>query len=165
MNLKSKVPVVWKWLKYIFRKLLLVLGFITLIAIIFSFTPYPFWAYYWLGTHNSELNLPPDVVVLMGGGGMPSPDGLIRCYYAAEIGHRYPGSQIIIAIPADTALENESPELLMAAELKMRGIDSVRILFESEGYSTCTQALNIYSLFGEIIFIGFKTLRLCMERF
>ncbi len=149
MNLKLKILVVWKWLKYIFRRFLLLLGFITFIAIIFSFTDYPFWAYYWLGTHNAELNSPPDVVVLMGGGGMPSPDGLIRCYYAAEIGHLYPESNIIIAIPADTALEEESPELLIDAELKMRGIDSIRILFEPEGFSTRTQALNIYNLLGK----------------
>jgi len=150
LNLNPKVLAVWKWLVYFFKKVFIVLGVITFLAIIFSFTDYPFWAYYWLGTHNSELESPPDIVVLMGGGGMPSPDGLIRCYYAAEIAHIYPRSRVIIAIPADTAQKEYSPELLMGEELKMRGIDSVRILYEKEGFNTRTQALNIFNMLGKV---------------
>lgn len=149
MNIHSKVMMIRKWLLYLLRKLFLFLGFMTFVAILFSFTDLPFWAYYWLGTHNSELDLKPDVVVLMGGGGMPSPDGLMRCFFTAEIANMYPGSKIIIAIPADTAKEENSPELLMAVELKLRDIDSNRILYETGGYSTRTQSVNIFNLLGK----------------
>lgn len=149
MKLNPGIFDVLKWLIYFFNRVFLVLGIATFLAFIFSFTDYPFWAYYWLGTHNAELESQPDVVVLMGGGGMPSPDGLIRCYYTAEIAHLYPESKVIIAIPADTALKEDSPELLMGAELMMRGIDSTRIIYEKNGYNTRTQALNIYSFLGK----------------
>ncbi len=119
------------------------MGVILLVSILLSFTDCPFWAYYWLGTHNADLAKDPNVLVLMGGGGMPSPDGLLRCYYASEIAIQYPESKIIIAIPCDTAKHERSPEILMAHELIMRGIDSSRILYEKEGHNTRSQAINI----------------------
>ncbi len=137
-------PVTVRSVKYI----LISLGIITLLSIFLSFTDYPFWAYYWLGTHNSELEADPNTIVVMGGGGMPSPDGLIRCYYAAAIAEQYPKSKIIIAVPSDTSLHDESPELLMAHELMIRGIDSFRISYETSGFNTRTQALNIYASYG-----------------
>ena len=149
MKLLPSVRAVWNVLKTISKRLFLILGIITAIAIIFSFTDYPFWAYYWLGTHNAELDTLPDIVVLMGGGGMPSPDGLMRCYFTAEIAQLYPESRVIIAIPADTAEKDKSPELVMKDELMIRGIDSSRIMYEPEGYSTRTQAVNILSMLGQ----------------
>jgi uncharacterized SAM-binding protein YcdF (DUF218 family) len=131
-----------------FRYLLTFLGIILLLAIILSFTDYPFWAYYWLGTHNTELELEPAIIVIMGGGGMPSPDGLIRCYYGASIGNEYPNAKVIIAVPEDTSMHKESPELLMVRELEMRGIDSARVKFEKKGHNTRTQVLNIRSMLG-----------------
>jgi uncharacterized SAM-binding protein YcdF (DUF218 family) len=119
------------------------MGIVLLFSVIMSFTDYPFWAYYWLGTYNAELTKEPDILVVMGGGGMPSPDGLIRCYYAANMADHYPETGILIAMPGDTALHEESPELLMAHELIIRGIDSTRISFENEGHNTHSQALNI----------------------
>jgi uncharacterized SAM-binding protein YcdF (DUF218 family) len=133
-----------------FKYLLISLGILTLIAILLSFTDCPFWAYYWLGTHNSEMKSNPNLIVVMGGGGMPSSDGLMRCYYAADIALEYPDARVIIAVPSDTSLHEESPELLMANELIMRGIDSSRISFEPTGYNTRTQALNILTLLGEV---------------
>jgi uncharacterized SAM-binding protein YcdF (DUF218 family) len=142
-------------IKLIIRKIHLILKpfFISLGVLLFfalglSFTDYPFWAYYWLGTHNSELVTDPEVIVVMGGGGMPSADGLMRCYYGSLIGHQYPEAKIIIAIPGDTSMHEESPELMMARELIIRGIDSTRILFEENGYNTFTQAINIKNILG-----------------
>jgi uncharacterized SAM-binding protein YcdF (DUF218 family) len=149
MDIRLKTISFWKWITRFTRKLLLFLGGFTFIAILFSFTDYPFWAYYWLGTHNSELDSAPDIIVLMGGGGMPGPDGLMRCYFAAETAKQYPSSTILIAIPADTSLKENSPELLMASELIMRGIDSARIFYEKKGYSTRTQAVNIFERLGK----------------
>jgi uncharacterized SAM-binding protein YcdF (DUF218 family) len=132
-----------------FRYILTGMGGIFLLAVILSFTDYPFWAYYWLGTHNTDLNITPQLIVIMGGGGMPSPDGLMRCYYGASVGSEYPSAKIIIAVPGDTNLHEDSPELLMARELILRGIDSSRIMYESEGHNTRTQALNISSMIGK----------------
>lgn len=131
----------------LFKKVLVVMGSVLLISILLSFTDYPFWAYYWLGTHNSGMTKDPNVLVLMGGGGMPGSDGLLRCYYASIIAQKYPESNIIIAIPCDTAKYENSPGHLMAHELTIRGIDSSRILYEKEGYNTRSQAINIKNMF------------------
>jgi uncharacterized SAM-binding protein YcdF (DUF218 family) len=148
-----------KWHKFLgyyhlFRRLvkylLISTGIAFLLAIALSFTDCPFRAYYWLGTNNSELNDDPEFIVVMGGGGMPSPEGLIRCYYAADVALSYVNAAVIIAVPSDTSLKEESPELLMARELIIRGIDSSKIKYETDGYSTHTQALNIYKLFDKV---------------
>lgn len=142
MDLKFIQPVSHKIFK-IFKKILVGMGAVLLFSVIMSFTDYPFWAYYWLGTYNAELTKEPNVLVLLGGGGMPSPDGLIRCYYATEMAEEYPLAGIIIAMPGDTSMHEESPELLMAHELIIRGVDSTRILYENKGHNTRSQAINI----------------------
>jgi uncharacterized SAM-binding protein YcdF (DUF218 family) len=138
-------------LDYIFRPFkifLLILGSILFLALVLSFTDYPYWAYYWLGVHNANTKGNPNVIVLLGGGGMPSPDGLMRAYYTARNAIEFPSASIYIAMPHDTALRNESPEYLLAHELTLRGIDSNRIHYETEGISTRSQAMNLRKIFG-----------------
>jgi len=146
INLKTIKPYCLKTLK-VFRKVLTVLGFILLLSVLLSFTDCPFWAYYWLGTYNAKLTQEPNVLVVMGGGGMPGPDGLLRCFFTSEIAKEILDSRIIIAIPGDTAKHEKSPELLMAQELILRGIDSSRILYENKGHNTRSQAVNIRKMF------------------
>jgi len=125
------------------------MGTLLILAVILSFTDYPYWAYFWLGTHDSELNVDPNLIVLLGGGGMPSSDGLMRTYFATKVAKTYPNADIIIALPADTCKHEKSPELLMKHELMMRGIDSTRISFETNGTNTYSQAVNIFNRFGK----------------
>jgi len=138
-------------LRKVFHWFLLFLGGFFLIAIILSFTDQPYWAYYWLGTHNPDTNActGPNLIVLLGGGGMPSPDGLIRAYYTAGVAKEYENARIIIALPPDTALHENSPGLLLAKELRIRGIDSTRISFETEGFNTYSQAQNIANMYNK----------------
>lgn len=131
------------------KLLCITLGVFLIIAIILSFTDLPFWAYYWLGTHNADIGREPNLIVLMGGGGMPSADGLMRCYKAADVATETPAAPLIIAIPRDTARLEESPELLTASELILRGVDSARLLFEPNGSNTYSQVVNIRSMFSE----------------
>lgn len=128
---------------------LITLGAVSFIVIILSFTDLPFWAIYWLGTHNAGLEKEPNMLVLMGGGGMPSADGLNRCYHAARSAQIHDNCKIIIAIPSDTARKEESPEKLMAHELMIRGIDSTRFLFEDAGTNTYTQVINIKKMLSD----------------
>jgi uncharacterized SAM-binding protein YcdF (DUF218 family) len=148
MNLPESFKKVLTKFCQLVRKIIFSLGIILLVSVIFSFTDLPFWSYYWLGTHNADLEKDPDLIVVMGGGGMPSPDGLIRCYFAAEIANQYPEAFVLIAVPSDTSLREDSPELIMCRELQMRGIDSIRIFYESRGVNTRTQAMNIAGMFS-----------------
>lgn len=131
----------------VFRYTIKTLGVILFITILLSFTDIPYWQYYWLGTHQCELEKEPDYIVLMGGGGMPSPDGFIRTYYAAGAWHQVKHAKVIIAIPSNDVEGKESPEILMAQEIIMRGVDSTKIIYETTGYNTVSQARAIANYF------------------
>jgi len=137
-------------LKHIFLKFLKcffgILGVLFFIVFILSFTDVPYYAYHRLGTTNSKIITKPDVIVVLGGSGMPSPDGLIRTYFASQTAMQYPATQVIIALPFN---ENDSLYQLnlMANELIVRGVDSSRIKYEPIGFNTRSQALNIASMY------------------
>jgi uncharacterized SAM-binding protein YcdF (DUF218 family) len=124
-----------------------ILGCIFFISFILSFTDIPYYAYHSLGTSNSKIIAKPNVIVILGGSGMPSPDGLIRTYFGYEAAKKYPEAKIIIALPYN---ENDSLYQLnlMAKELTIRGIDSSKISYEPLGFNTRSQALNIASMFN-----------------
>jgi uncharacterized SAM-binding protein YcdF (DUF218 family) len=148
MKLQFNATLTLKRIIRYFNNCLALLGTILLLALILSFTSYPYWAYYWLGVHNANERGNPNVIVLLGGGGMPSPDGLMRAYYTARNAIEFPSATIYIAMPHDTALGNESPEYLLAHELVLRGIDSSRIHYESVGNTTHSQSVNLSKIIG-----------------
>jgi uncharacterized SAM-binding protein YcdF (DUF218 family) len=132
----------------LFNGLIKVLGWITLGGIILALTDIPYFAYYRLGTVNAGINKKPDYIIMLGSMGIPSPDDLMRIYYTADAWRQTPDAKIIIAFPSDTALQENSPELLMARELKKNSVDTTKIYFERYGYSTRTQALKIKNMLG-----------------
>lgn len=131
---------------FLLKYVLLIHGIVFSILILLSLTDIPYYAYHYLGTTDAELNQKPDVIILLGGSGMPSPDGLIRTYYTAEAANKFPNSKIIIALPSNV---NDSLHQLklMAKELMIKGVDSLRIVFEPNGYNTHSQAMNIASMY------------------
>jgi uncharacterized SAM-binding protein YcdF (DUF218 family) len=131
----------------IIRIFLLTLGSFFLLLSILAFTTLPYYARYWLGIHKGCVDKAPSEIILLGGAGMPSDDGLMRSYYTALLGNKYPGSGIIIALPGDTTDTLSSP-CLLKKELVMRGIKSDRVAFESNGHNTRQQALKIFDRFG-----------------
>ena len=122
--------------------LLGVSGSLMLIFVLLSFTDLPYLAYHRLGVSVDPLDNRPGLIVLLGGGGMPSPDGLIRSYYAAEAALQFTEADIVIALPS-----NEDGSLrqldLMKRELAFKGVDSSRITYEPMGFNTHSQALHI----------------------
>ena len=125
----------WKWF-------LMIIGFLGCLSVILSFTDIPFNAYYKLGTPNTKLTRPPELIVILSGSGMPSPDGLIRAYFGVEAARRYPHANIIIALPYNAG-DSLKPLKLMAYELTAKGVDSSRIKYEPLGFNTRSQAVNI----------------------
>ena len=127
----------------ILKYLLFFFGCLFLILFICCMTTAPFWTWYSLSTKYAGVHRPPVVLVVLGGGGMPSESGLMRTWYAARLGNHFPKSKIIIALPGDT-LDTLSSVCQMKAELVLRGISGKRISFESLGTNTRAQAINIY---------------------
>jgi uncharacterized SAM-binding protein YcdF (DUF218 family) len=133
-----------RFLKWFFG----ITGILFFLLLVLSFTDLPYYAYHWLGVTDCRLSREPTTIVVLGGSGMPSPDGLIRTFYAAAAAKKYDDAKIIIAFPA-----NEDHSLdqlqLMANELIVKGVDSSRISFEPFGYNTHSQAVNIAAMYGE----------------
>ncbi len=133
--------------KRFLSRFLKVMGVLSLLFLLLSMTDLPYYAYHWLGTSNSKLRKYPNAIVLLGGSGMPSPDGFIRAYYTAEAALQFEGASIIIALPYG---EKDSTNQLdmMAHELILHGVDSSRIHYEPLGFNTHSQAKNIADFFG-----------------
>ncbi len=125
------------------KKLIYFLGVLSLIFIILSFTDYPYYAYHWLGTSNAGIMDQPDYIVVMGAGGMPGPEGMMRCYFASQAAEMFPDALLIIALPADSSSFQDSDHRRMIDEIIRRGIERERILSEIKGTNTITQARNI----------------------
>ena len=126
----------------------MVSGIIALFMAALAFTDVPYFAYHQLGTHCKRLKENPEVIVVLGGSGMPSPDGLIRTYYGAEAAHKHADAKIIIAHPQEE--NGKTHQLnLMAHELIIRGIDSTRIMYEPNGHNTYSQAVNVSKLLAQ----------------
>jgi len=132
-----------KKLMSVIKGVLITIGNLAAVIIILAFTSAPFWIWYHLGTKKSGVNRPPDFIVLLGGGGMPSESGLMRTWYTARVANYFTRAKVIIALPGDTA-DSISAVKMMKNELVLRGIAPERILFEDSGTNTRSQALNIY---------------------
>jgi uncharacterized SAM-binding protein YcdF (DUF218 family) len=141
-----------------FRRLrgLLAVGGVALIALlVLPWTPVP-WA--WLrslaqpGEHAAGA---PTVLVMMGGGGIPSESGLTRSYKLAEAAHVFPHARIIVAMPPDPG---EALPGLIEQELIMRGIAAQRLQREKQGRNTREQAREVFAMLGgDLEIIGLVT--------
>jgi uncharacterized SAM-binding protein YcdF (DUF218 family) len=131
----------------LFRILLLSIGSFFLLLCLIAFTTLPFYARYYLGTHLGCVDKEPASIILLGGSGMPSEDGMMRSYFTSLLANQYPLSSIIIALPGDTTDSLCSP-CLLRQELVMRGIAYSRISFENLGHNTRQQALDIFGRIG-----------------
>jgi uncharacterized SAM-binding protein YcdF (DUF218 family) len=136
LKIKSPILKIFRWLFYIF-------GVFAFIMLLLSFTDIPYYAYHNLAMVNVKLESNPDIIVIPGGAGMPSPDGLIRTYYGAEAAMQFPKAEIIIALPYNEGPDSLYQLDLMAKELILKGVDSARIEFEPLGFNTRSQAVNI----------------------
>lgn len=134
-NILNKLKRTTQWI-------LSITGSIALLMLFLSFTDLPYYAYHRLGTSGTQLQQSPDYIILFGGSGMPTPDGLIRAYYTATVAKELDSAQIIIANP-DELKAIEDSLASYTHELLIRGIDSSRIQYDTVGYNTYTQAQNI----------------------
>lgn len=124
------------------KRTFILLGLVFSTALVLAFTDYPFFAYANLGLIEANYEGEPDVIVVLGGEGMPSADGLMRCYTATEKAKLYENALIAIAIP-----ENPEDEYalqswkLMAEEMMLHGVSMKGLEVEDKGTNTHEQAV------------------------
>jgi len=135
----------WQGLGALLKALLITFGTLTLVMTLLALTSAPFWIWYNLAKKNAGIHRPPEYIVIMGGGGMPSESALMRCWYGAAVAGHFTRSKVIIALPGDTA-DPKSSVNQMKQELVLRGVAPERILFEDSGTNTRAEALNILKL-------------------
>jgi uncharacterized SAM-binding protein YcdF (DUF218 family) len=136
--MRKKRNRIWRLLKI----LLIATGCFFIILCILAFTTLPFWAYYSLGTANSKITQPPATIVMLGGAGIPSGDGLIRSFYTAKLAIANPDAKVIIAMPGDIADSLSAPRRV-EFELEIRGVNKHSIAFEYTGRNTREQAQKL----------------------
>ena len=147
-----KNPTIERFLRFAWRfirVLMTVAGFVSLFMIILAFTSAPFWILYDLGVKKAGIHRPPDYIVVMGGGGMPSESGLMRCWYAAKVANHFTRARIIIALPGDTG-DSMSSVNQMKKEMVLRGVSPERIMFEDSGTNTRAEAINVFKIISNV---------------
>lgn len=132
--------------KKILKYVLLSSGIIFLTLSVLAFTRVPFDVQLWLGTSESKYTFTPDYIVMMGAGGMPEGENLIRLFYTLQAARTYPEAKIILAQSLDTSVSN-----YMKAELVHHAIDSSRIFVENNGTNTRGQALAVAEDFHDAL--------------
>lgn len=135
-------------LKKIFFYPFTTLGIISFIYIIFAFTSIPYNILYKQGIKFFNETIKPDYIIMMGAGGMPEKNNLIRQYYAVNLLKKFPESTLIIALPGNINDTNSSIYILYKDFLD-KNISKDRILIENIGVNTRSQAINILKILKE----------------
>lgn len=133
-------------MKRVFDFLLRLLGAFFLLVLITAAVGLPWKIYRWLGKDLSSYEGAPDVIVMMGGGGIPSESGLMRSWQTAREAMRFPRARIVVAHPFEIG-ENEQNPNPVVKELILRGVSEKRILREGRGRHTREQAVQIRQMF------------------
>ena len=133
-----------RWLMSGLRNFLLLLGGIALLLFVLAGTRVPYDAHRALGSRAGECKQPVDVLVLLGGSGMPSAAELQRLYHGAELAQAMPMAEVWVVHPGDTTVLEA-----MVRELLLRGVDPERIARLNVGENTREQALAVQQVLGE----------------
>ena len=126
-------------------RLLIFLGGLHLLLAASCLTPLPWKLLRWLQATPAPASFAPEVIVVLGGGGIPAESTLSRCYAAAEMAASHPRARIVLAIPS-SGNAPDSPEALMRREMEMRGVEAGRMVSETRGRNTHEQAGRVAGL-------------------
>ncbi len=118
------------------RRVLSFAGAVLLVMAVLACTRVPFEVHRWLGAAAGECGAPQDVIVVLGGSGMPSGPELLRLHRGARLAVEWPGANVVLIHP-DTADAMQQ----MVAEMLLRGVEQQRITLIAEGDNTRAQAL------------------------
>lgn len=123
-------------------------GCFWMILLALCFTTAPFHLWYGMSMKKAGIHRPPDYIVVLGGGGMPSETGLMRTWYAARLANHFQDATVVVALPGDIH-DSLSSVSQMKAELVTRGIAPERIIPEDSGTNTRSQSLQVFQMIRE----------------
>lgn len=134
------------------RRLLAILGFLSLLLLALQFTAFPWRAILALSrSPHAPADLPsPDApspasaILLFSGSGVPGESALVRIHYAAALAARHPSVPLWAAVP-DTP-ETAPQVRAYLDELALRGVAPSRVRILGRGDSTATQAAEAAAL-------------------
>lgn len=126
------------------RPLFTALGIAFALLIVLAFTRLPYDAHRALGRAAGECTGAVDLLVVLGGSGMPSGAELRRLHHAAELAANHPAAAVWVIHPGDPAVIGA-----MVDELIFRGVQPARIKQLNEGDNTRAQALAVLREVGE----------------
>ncbi len=118
------------------------LGGIVFVSFLIALTPLPAKLYKWMGTSKAGNIENPEYIVLLGSGGVPSGETLMRMWYTREAAAQFPEARVIISTPGDTS-NKESTISRTLQTLEKWGIKSSRLYVENKGVNTRQEALEI----------------------
>lgn len=122
-------------------------GLLATIGVVIGCVGIPSSVVRWMTLSDHSLDGEPSVIVILGGGGIPSESSLIRTYYGSEASHAYPEAEVIVSLPTDLDPETSSVGR-MRDELVMRGVPSTVIKLEHNARNTHEQAEAIRDMLG-----------------
>ncbi len=120
------------------RPVVRVFGMVGVVLVVLAFTRLPYDAHRALGSAAGECTGQVDLLVVLGGSGMPSGAELRRLHHAAEQAASHPTAELWVIHPGDPAVI-----AAMVAELEWRGVAPGRIRRLNEGDNTRAQALAV----------------------
>jgi uncharacterized SAM-binding protein YcdF (DUF218 family) len=120
-------------------------GWIFIFVMLSALLGLPWKVYGWLARDIGEFEGAPDIIVMMGGGGIPSESGLMRTWQTAREAARFPRARVLIAHPFEEGESDSNPNPIVK-ELVMRGVSETRILREGKGRHTREQADRVREL-------------------
>lgn len=116
-----------------------------LLQIILAMTSIPFWAQYQLARKLANVPDNTKTIVVMGAGGFPSEDLMMRLWYTAKVAHDFPQAKVVVTTPGHFS-DSTSTVYQMYNYLLDDGITQSRILLDSVGLNTRHQALMVRQL-------------------
>jgi uncharacterized SAM-binding protein YcdF (DUF218 family) len=126
------------------RPVITALGVVFALLLVLAFTRLPYDAHRALGRAAGECTTSVDLLVVLGGSGMPSGAELRRLHHAAHLAATHPAAEVWVVHPGDPAVIGA-----MVDELVFRGVEPARIKQLNEGDNTRAQALAVLREVGE----------------
>lgn len=121
------------------------MGVLLLLALLSALLGLPWPVYRWLHTVDTGAEGIPDVIVMMGGGGIPSESGLPRAWQTAREAARFPKARVLVAMPFEPG-ESATNRGSVLRELALRGVAESRMDQEGQGRNTREQAQRVRAM-------------------